>query len=160
MEFRIRVGTDNPGLKHPDHSRVVIPTLTYSEALIQQLGFVQQRLHELGMVNDEAPLKLPQDRYVFIKYDGSRAASYSKGFNSLLDRSKSPEFPGGLRMREGRNRPLTSLRHTYASKQIEAGATRNGLGFLADNMGTTPEMLRKHYAQVLQELNADDLQNY
>lgn len=53
---------------------------------------------------------------------------------------------------------LSCIRHTYASKQIEVGATRNGLGLLADNMGTSQEMLRKHYSQELHELNAADLQ--
>ena len=51
---------------------------------------------------------------------------------------------------------LTSLRHTYASERIEAREA--DLKSIADNMGTTLEMLYKHYSQEIRELRASDLQ--
>jgi hypothetical protein len=62
----------------------------------------------------------------------------------------------GLLYHDGKKRSLTSLRHTYASERIEARAA--DLKPIADNMGTTIEMLNKHYAQEIRELRAADLQ--
>lgn len=104
--------------------------------------------------------RTPADFFLFPRPDGERIQSIRGGFESLLNAAISPEFPNGLKLKDGKNRTLTSIRHTYASKQIEAGATKNGLGFLADNMGTSTEMIRKHYGQALRELRVDDLQNY
>jgi integrase len=160
MSFRVRVAPDNPGLKDVDHARLVIPTYYYSEVLYQHLAYLAGHIEKITGQIVEDPLELPPEQFLFVNYDGSRTKSFRNGFESLLDSSKSNKYPRGLRMRDGKTRPLTSLRHTYASKQIEAGATANGLGFLADNMGTSTEMLRKHYAQVLNELKADDLQKY
>jgi len=160
MGFRVRVAADNPGLKDIDHARLVIPAFYYSEVLYQHLAYLAGHIEKITGQTVEDPLELPPEQFLFVNYDGSRTKSLRNGFQSLLDSSNSSKYPKGLRMREGKTRPLTSLRHTYASKQIEAGATANGLGFLADNMGTSTEMLRKHYAQVLNELKADDLQKY
>ncbi len=160
MQFRIRVAMDNPGLKDIDHARLVIPAYYYSEVLVYHLDYLAGHVHKLsGQVIDD-PLKLPPEQFLFVNYDGSRTKSFRSGFQTLLENSKSDQFPDGLLRKDGKNRPPTSLRHTYASKQIEAGATANGLGFLADNMGTSTEMLRKHYAQVFHELRAEDLQRY
>jgi len=57
---------------------------------------------------------------------------------------------------DGKKRSLTSLRHTYASERIEARTA--DLKSIADNMGTTVEMLYKHYSQEIRELRAADLQ--
>ena len=62
----------------------------------------------------------------------------------------------GLLYHDGRKRSLTSLRHTYASERIEARAA--DLKSIADNMGTTVDMLHKHYSQEIRELRASDLQ--
>lgn len=160
MGFRVRVASDNPGLKDIDHARLVIPAYYYSEVLYHHLAYLAGHIEQITGQSVEDPLELPAEQFLFVNYDGSRTKSFRNGFGSLLDSSKSSKYPDGLRMRDGKTRPLTSLRHTYASKQIEAGATANGLGFLADNMGTSTDMLRKHYAQVLNELKADDLQRY
>jgi hypothetical protein len=56
----------------------------------------------------------------------------------------------------GKRRSLTSIRHTYASERIEA--QKADLKSIADNMGTTIDMLNKHYAQEIRELRAADLQ--
>ena len=158
--FRIRVASDNPGLKHADHARIVIPAHYYSEVLFHHLYYLSAKVDELTGTRTEDPLGLPPQQYLFINLDGSRTKSFANGFRSLMNAAKSARYPDGLLRYEGKARSLTSLRHTYASKQIEAGATANGLGFLADNMGTSAEMLRKHYGQVLHELKADDLQLY
>ena len=57
---------------------------------------------------------------------------------------------------DGKKRSLTSIRHTYASERIEARSA--DLKSIADNMGTTVDMLNKHYAQEVRELRAVDLQ--
>ena len=159
-EFRIKVAHDNPGLKQADHARSVIPISSFSEnfAVYLNLLSVNVGLREERMLADF--MDLPPDFFLFPGLDGERIQSFRGGFESLLNAAVSPEFPDGLKLKDGKNRTLTSIRHTYASKQIETGATRVSVGFLADNMGTSTEMIRKHYGQALRELRAEDLQNY
>ena len=46
---------------------------------------------------------------------------------------------------EGNNHTLYSLRHTYATLRIEEGAPHY---LIAQNMGTSIEMLEKHYVKL------------
>lgn len=155
MELRVVVSPDNQGLKQADHARTVIPTRNFSEVFAHHMGFISEQLHGFGDW-----FSMPDDQFLFPKPDGERIGSMRRAFEKLLAASVSSESPNGLKLKDGRPRTLGSIRHTYASKQIETGATRDGLGFLADNMGTSTEMIRKHYGQVLRELRADDLQGF
>jgi hypothetical protein len=158
LEFRVAVDKNNPGLKQATHARSVIPTLEFSFAWFHYLRFLAHNMKKSGLCPTEDWRDLSSEQYLFTNQDGQRIKSLRGGFSSLLNASKSDDFPDGLRIIDGERMSLSCIRHTYASKQIEAGAAKSGLGLLADNMGTSPEMIRRHYGQELRELRADDLQ--
>ncbi len=160
LEYRVQVAPDNGGLKQADHARTVIPTANFSERFVLHLGFLAGHFRTVLGDHIEGYNDLPRDLFLFPNPRGERLKSMRRSFGELLDAAISPNHPEGLRKKDGKARPLSSIRHTYASKQIETGATRVSVGFLADNMGTSTEMIRKHYGQALRELRAEDLQNY
>ena len=147
-EYRVLVGLDNQ-LKHYTHQRSVVP-------LTEMTGFFWQLLTVLiinlppSIVGDiERPDQLPPDVWLFCHLDGRRIKSFDNGFDEVLTDL-------GLLYHDGKKRSLTSIRHTYASERIEARVA--DLKAIADNMGTTVDMLHKHYAQEIRELRAADLQ--
>jgi integrase len=151
FEYRIEVRETNPGIKQRIHARRIIP-LTSIHAVIDQLLFhLLINLPRNVKGDARSPTELPADLWLWCDPDGSRIRSLSHGFNAVLRET-------GLVMYNGKKRSLTSIRHTYASERIEAGTTAPGLSILAVNMGTSVEMLRKHYAQVFHELEAKLLQ--
>jgi len=127
----------------------------FSEVFIHHLSFLAA---EVVGCKPTQWQKLPKEQNLFCHPNGRKVVSLRNGFESLMADAKSDEYPDGLKMIGGKSHTLSSFRHTYASLQIESGATSNGLGFLAANMGTSEEMLRKHYAQILHELRSDELQ--
>jgi hypothetical protein len=151
FEYRIEIRESNLGLKQRIHARRVIP-LSATQMAIDGLLF-HLLLNLPPEVKGDAgwPTELPGELWLWCHPDGSRMRSFSNGFDAVLQET-------GLLMLDGKKRSLTSIRHTYASERIEAGATAPGLSLLAVNMGTTVEMLRKHYAQVLHERHAKLLQ--
>lgn len=150
-EFRIEIRPDNPGLKQPIHARRVIP-LPYMQEVIQVLLMHLVRGLTPTAKGDARGIRdLPRELWLWCDPSGRRIHSFSRGFDALLTDTQ-------LLTRDAKKRSLTSIRHTYASERIEAGATAAGLTMLAVNMGTSTEMLRKHYAQVLHELDAASLQ--
>jgi integrase len=160
QRFRIHVAEDNPALKQRIHARDVIPTKMASERIGLLLDFLYHNLPGKILRGAGSAFALPGDLYLFPQKDGSRTKSFYRSFEAALRAAKSATYPTGLTYRDGSKRSLSSIRHTYASLQIEAGATRNGIGTLADNMGTSTEMIRRHYGQALKETRADDLQLY
>jgi integrase len=160
QRFRIHIAADNPGLKQRTHARDVIPTKMTSEHIGLLIDFIYYNLPSKLLKGANSPFMLPGDVYLFPQKDGSRTKSFYRSFEAALRAAKSPTYPNGLTYRDGSKRSLSSIRHTYASLQIEAGATRNGIGVLADNMGTSTEMIRRHYGQALKETRAEDLQLY
>ena len=158
LELRVQVTTDDPGLKQADHARMVIPTLVGSFALFHYLDFLIYWHNETFGTHFQEPSDLPGNLYLFIDPAGKRIASMKGSFDRLLAAAVSDEFPNGLKVIDGQSMSLSCIRHTYASKQIEAGAAKNGVGGLADNMGTSTEMIRRHYGQALHELRVAELQ--
>lgn len=122
------------------------------------MEFVRHQYENYHKVKLESYWDLPPDQHLFIDQDCNKVNSLGKGFAGLLKSCVSDIFPDGLKNVDGESYSLSCFRPTYASQQIEAGATANGLGFLADNMGTSPEMIRKHYGQIINELHAQELQ--
>ena len=87
----------------------------------------------------------PSDGYVFCHKDGKPIGSMKKGFESLLDFS-------GLRSDSlGRNRTLYSLRHFYATMRLSEEVSPY---LLAQQMGTSVEMLERFYGHVVTTLIA------
>jgi integrase len=149
-DYRIAVASDNQ-LKHYTHQRSVVPTLDVRVHFDQLLTILSINFPEKVAGNDPHIRieQLSPDIWLFCHQDGTRIKSFDHGFDEVLDETN-------LLYREGKRRSLTSIRHTYASERIESRAA--DLKSIADNMGTTVDMLNKHYAQEIRELRAADLQ--
>ncbi len=147
-EYRVVIGSDNQ-LKHYRHGRIVVPLLEMTTYFDQLLSILMMNLPESLIGDIKRPDQLPSDIWLFCHPDGKRIKSFDNGFDEVLTDL-------GLLYHDGRKRSLTSLRHTYASERIEARTA--DLKSIADNMGTTVEMLYKHYSQEIRELRAADLQ--
>lgn len=147
-QYRILVRSDNQ-LKHYTHERDVIPLIEMTTYFDNLLNILIWNLPESVIGNIDRPDQLPPDIWLFCHPDGRRIKSFDNGFDEVLKEL-------GLLYRDGKKRSLTSLRHTYSSERIEA--RKADLKSIADNMGTTIEMLYKHYAQEIRELRATDLQ--
>jgi integrase len=147
-EYRVVIGSDNQ-LKHYKHGRIVIPLLEMTTYFDQLLSILVMNLPESLIGDIKRPDQLPSDVWLFCHPDGKRIKSFDNGFDEVLTDLS-------LLHHDGRKRSLTSLRHTYASERIEAQTA--DLKSIADNMGTTVEMLYKHYSQEIRELRAADLQ--
>jgi integrase len=150
-EYRIDL-SPGVGLKHYGHARTVIPLRETTADIDHLLVFLWLNLPSEIKHNAEEPLELPEDLWLFCHPNGMKIKSFYHGFEEILKET-------GLLYRNGKKRSLTSIRHTYASERIEAGVIGSrGLKPLADNMGTSVEMLQRHYAQEIREKMAEDLQ--
>jgi integrase len=147
-DYRVVVASDNR-LKHYTHQRIVIPSLDMAPRFDQLLHVLVLNLPNEVIGDIEHPDQLPPETWLFCHLDGRRIISFDHGFDEVLRRL-------GLVYHGGKKRSLTSIRHTYASEKIEARAA--DLKAIADNMGTTVEMLYRHYAQEIRELRAAELQ--
>ena len=147
-QYRIIVRSENQ-LKHYTHARNVIPLIEMTTYFDQLLSILLMNLPEPIIGDAKSPNQLPADIWLFCHPDGTRIKSFDNGFDEVLSEL-------GLLYHDGKKRSLTSLRHTYASERIESRAV--DLKPIADNMGTTVEMLNKHYSQEIRELRAADLQ--
>jgi integrase len=147
-DYRVVIAPDNR-LKHYTHQRIVIPSLDMAPRFDQLLNVLMFNLPEDIIGDIDHSDKLPPEAWLFCHRDGRRINSFDHGFDEVLSKL-------GLLYHDGKKRSLTSIRHTYASEKIEARAA--DLKSIADNMGTTVEMLYRHYAQEIRELRAADLQ--
>jgi integrase len=78
--------------------------------------------------------------HVFISnITGKAISSFRKGFDALLEYCQVPKELNGS------NRTIYSLRHYYATKRLEDGLSPY---LLAENMGTSVDMLERHYGHV------------
>lgn len=88
------------------------------------------------------------DTFVFCHLDGKPIKTLRKSFDSLLDDLK-------LKTNSmGKNRTLYSLRHMYATFRLSEEVSPY---LLAKQMGTSVEMLEKHYGQVVNRLVATQI---
>jgi len=149
-DYRIVVTSDHQ-LKHYTHRRMVVPTLDMTARFDQMLTIlVINFLEEFGGGNMRTQIdQLSPEHWLFCHQDGTRIKSFDHGFDEVLNEVD-------LLYRDEKRRSLTSIRHTYASERIESRAA--DLKSIADNMGTTVDMLNKHYAQEIRELRAANLQ--
>ncbi|MGJ0510522.1 MAG: tyrosine-type recombinase/integrase [Methylocystis sp.] len=88
------------------------------------------------------------DDFIFCNRDGSPIASFKKSFAALL-KSAGVETDS-----HGNKRTIYSLRHTYATFRLEEGVHQF---ILARNMGTSVEMLEKHYGHTSNVASAEEL---
>ncbi|WP_321389716.1 tyrosine-type recombinase/integrase [Emcibacter sp.] len=87
--------------------------------------------------------------YLFVKTSGELVQTFEVGFKRLL------EACGLETDRYGKNRTLYSLRHTYATYRLLYGGV--DVYLLARNMGTSVQMIERHYGHVTTSLAADKL---
>jgi len=102
---------------------------------------LDMRMTELG--------KAPSgDDYIFCSKDGSAIGSFKGAFSTLI-KNAGVEFDS-----HGSRRSLYSLRHTYATFRLQEGVHHF---ILARNMGTSTEMLEKHYGHTSNIASAAEL---
>jgi len=151
-DYRVVVAFDNH-LKHYSHQRLVVPTLdmtTRFDHMLVGLAMTFPAKELRGQIKWSEHLDyVSPNAWLFCHPDGTRIKSFDHGFDKVLTELE-------LLYHGGKRRSLTSIRHTYASERIEA--RKADLKSIADNMGTTIDMLNKHYAQEIRELRAADLQ--
>ena len=92
--------------------------------------------------------KLTPDDYIFTNRDGSQIGSFKTSFMKLLAEAGVEEDSHGNR------RSIYSLRHTYATFRIQENVNHYTL---AQNMGTSVEMLEKHYGHTTNVTSAAEL---
>jgi integrase len=99
------------------------------------------RTGELRLDNPEVPREGPdEDEPVFCHPDGRPIKEFKHSFQSLL---KFAEVP--IHAKQGPRSPY-SFRHLYATKRL---SQETSPFLLAKQMGTSVEMLEKHYGQVM-----------
>jgi len=147
-EYRVLVEADNQ-LKHYTHRRTVVPLIEMTSHFDQLQTILVLNLPAEIIGDIERADHLPPDVWLFSHLDGRRIKSFDNGFDEVLKSL-------GFLYHNGKKRSLTSIRHTYASERIEVRKAE--LKAIADNMGTTLEMLYRHYSQEIRELRAADLQ--
>lgn len=106
-----------------------------------------QTLALLREWNSQAIHTKPTD-YVFANYDGTYWEAHGRSIDKMLDRM------GVLVDQFGRKRSAYSFRHTYATHRLLNGVS---IYNLALNMGTSVEMIEKHYSHVINQMNAVEL---
>jgi len=110
-----------------------------SERIIERL--YNRRRKELSAQNPDLENPSPPlDEFIFCHPDGRAIKSYKHSFHSLL------EFAGIPIERDGKARTIYSLRHLYATRSL---SSETNPFLLAKQMGTSVEMLEKHYGQVV-----------
>ncbi len=140
-EYRIRIPANLPGLKSRSHARLVVPMVEMNHVISALFHYYKN-----------AGIEITADSPLFMHQDGTRIERFDHAFDRVLKKIN-------LLHRNEQKRSLSSIRHTYATQRIHNGATRNGLSFLCANMGTSPEMIKKHYDHALVENEAPALQN-
>jgi integrase len=106
------------------------------------MRLVDERMTELG--RERTP-----DDFVFINYDGAPAETL---YASLLDDLLSKEETDLLLSASGKRRSVYSFRHTYATFRLMNGTD---VYFLAQQMGTSVEMIEDYYGHITPAKNAD-----
>lgn len=115
---------------------------------IKPLMRIQSRFEEYADLDFDELLKLKADEYVFRTADGERTDQLSRAFTQFL---KQNDLLFGSTSEQGRS--LYSLRHFYATMQLQRG--RN-IHHLARQMGTSVKMLEKHYSKLTPMLVAEE----
>jgi integrase len=91
---------------------------------------------------------VPPDSYIFCDSKGQKINSFKRSFKTLLT---------NLDLRtdtHGQIRTIYSLRHTYATSRIEANVS---IYLIANNMGTSVDMIEKFYGHSTNVAMADEL---
>lgn len=119
-----------------DEREVVFqPLARIAIGAMQMLRLVELRLDDPNYIDDMPP----KDEHIFCHPDGTPIKEYKHSFLSLLKFAGVP-----VKVRQGA-RSLYSFRHFYATQRLSAEVSPF---LLAKQMGTSVEMLEKHYAHI------------
>ena len=149
-EFRFLRWMDFSTVQTDDGSRLVasVSGKTGSRQIVFQkdADTYLKRIYDMRKreLNDDPP----SDGFVFCHKDGKHIGSFRKGFESLL------EYSDLRKSQDGRNRTLYSLRHFYATMRLSEEVSPY---LLAQQMGTSIEMLERFYGHVVTTLIAKQL---
>ena len=112
------------------------PNLTEFLTLVMRLN--EKRMGKKPSGND----------YVFCNHDGSTIHSFRKSFDAAT------KAAGVMFNSYGEKRTIYSLRHSYATERLNAGVSYS---ILANNMGTSAEILHRHYGHLDNVSSAGEL---
>jgi len=101
---------------------------------------IRQRQEEFAK---EYGYTMNEDDFVFVSDQGIQIQSFKRGFDALL------ESLDMVHDNHGQKYAPYSLRHTYATFRLTYGKV--GVYVLAQNMGTSVEMIEKHYGHLKPE---------
>ena len=114
--------------------------------VVNYLKRIQSRFTELNSLSFDELLAQKLDVYVFRLRNGKQSKGLHRSFEQFL------KDLGILKDKFGDNRTLYSLRHTYATFSLIDG--RVGIHDLARQMGTSVEMIEKHYSHLNSAMKA------
>ena len=115
--------------------------LVARHSAIRYLQRIHSRANDLKHLSFEEVIKLGINEYVFRLADGTKTINLAHTFTALL---KSADLL--IDRRTDTNRSLYSLRHTYATFALLYNKTP--IFDLEMQMGTSVEMIRKHYSHL------------
>lgn len=162
----MRHGTESYGIKwkhlswHMDGDRRVLMISVYGKTKQRELAArdnctaylkrIHDRADDLQHLTFEELIDKGIDKYVFRLGDGTRTKNLAQTFEILMKDSDLL-----LDRRTNGNRTLYSLRHTYATFALLY--EKLDLFDLEKQMGTSAEMIRKHYAHITTRMIAGRL---
>ncbi|NVK29834.1 MAG: phage integrase SAM-like domain-containing protein [Gammaproteobacteria bacterium] len=116
---------------------------------------IQSRFPKLAVYSFDELLKRRVDEFVFRLRNGEQTKQLNRSFEQYL--SKLEMLYGSTN--DKMPRTLYSLRHFYATREIQRGVS---LGILAKQMGTSVGMLEKFYSKFIPHMSAEALagENY
>ena len=106
------------------------------------------RWHKLNYTNLNGLIEAKLDKAIFCLPDNTQISNMENIFRNLMVRSSMRKDSGGL------NRTLYSLRHTYATFALASGID---IHTLARQMGTSVNMIERHYSKMTATMAADRL---
>jgi integrase len=98
---------------------------------------------------EEHGYKIKKDDFIFSDESGNQINSFKAGFDNLLKEADLVEDNHGLK------RSVYSLRHLYGTFRLVYGNV--DVFFLAENMGTSVDMIKRHYSHLKVTQVADHL---
>ncbi len=148
----------NHNQKHPGeprtYLRMVVSGKTGEREIIARhtvRRYLKRLASSFDYLKDLTEKELYQrEEFVFRLPDGTqpRKSTLNNSFRQCLDKCSL------LENTQGKRRSLYSLRHTYATLELQRGIS---VHLLAKQMGTSVQMIEKHYSHLVPSLSADIL---
>lgn len=118
---------------------------------ITYLKRIHSRTTAINNLSFSDLLKSNSDLHVFVLPDGSKTDNLRATFKKFLTEYKLLKDP-----RTGQCRTLYSLRHSYATFMLSMKKGTD-IHLLARQMGTSTEMIEKHYSHLIARMRSKDL---